>query len=152
MTSPVLLFKYNYLKLASVIKTPLPLWIKPINPSMDICVRVCVSTHTRIFKTICLVMASRAQSHLSHLLENKQDPSGIFAFIFTSLITHNVDLRIVIETVISQPTSAQETPKMSVLNDCLKNNFKQANNIHMQFSFPPTSFRRAGCASTVFTG
>lgn len=49
-------------------------------------------------------MASRAQSHLSHL-ENKQDPSGIFAFIFTSLIAHNVDLRIVIETLISQPTS-----------------------------------------------
>lgn len=118
MTSPVLLFKYNYLKLASVIKTPLPLWIKPINPSMDICVYVCVSTHTCIFKTICLIMASRAQSHLSHLLENKQDPSVIYAFVFTSLIAHNVDLRIAIETVISQPASGQDTPKMSVLSDC----------------------------------
>lgn len=97
-------------------------------------------------------MASRAQSHLSHLLENKQDPSGIFAFIFASLIAYDVDLRIAIETVISQPTSGQETPKMSVLSDCCKNYFKQANNIQMQFSFPLTSSRRAGHSSTIFTG
>ena len=71
---------------------------------------VYVSTHTYIFKTICLVIVSRAQSHLSHLLQNKQATSGIFAFIFTSLIRHDVDLRIVIETVISKPTSGQETP------------------------------------------
>lgn len=97
-------------------------------------------------------MESRAQSHLSHLLENKQDPSVIFAFVFTSLIAHNVDLRIAIETVISQPASGQDTPKMSVLSDCYKNHFKQTNNIHIWFSFPPIPSRRAGHASTVFTG
>lgn len=97
-------------------------------------------------------MASRAQSHLSHLLENKQDPSVIFAFVFTSLIAHNVDLRIVIETVISQPASGQDTAKMSVLSDCYKNHFKQANNIHIWFSFSPIPSRRAGHNSTVFTG
>lgn len=134
---PVLLFKYNYLKLASVIKTPLPLWIKPINPSMDIYVCVCVSTHTRIFKTICLIMASRAQSHLSHLLENKQDPSGIFAFIFTSLITHDVDLRIVIETVISQPLVRKLLRCQFSLTALKITSNKQTTSTCSFLSFPP---------------
>lgn len=95
-------------------------------------------------------MASRAQSHLSHLLENKQDP-GTFAFIFTCLISHNVDLGIVIETVISQPTSGQETPKMSVLSDCYESHFKKANNIHIWFPFPPTPSRQADPASRVWS-
>lgn len=69
-------------------------------------------------------MVSRAPIHLSHLLQNKQDTSGIFSFIFTSLITHYVNLWIVIETVISKTTSGQETSAMSVL--FFKSRIKQA--------------------------
>lgn len=44
-------------------------------------------------------MVSRAPSLLSHLLQKKQVTSGIFAFYFH--FPHDVDLRIVIERVIS---------------------------------------------------
>lgn len=88
-----------------------------------------VSTNTYIFKTVCVVMASRAQSRLSRLLQNKQDTSGIFAFIFTSLLSHDVDVSMVIKTVISKPTPGQASPKMSLLSGCFKNRIKQASDL-----------------------
>lgn len=87
-------------------------------------------------------MVRGAQNCLPHLLKNKQGTSGIFALIFTSLISHYVDLRIIIETVISEP--GQETPKMSVLSGCIRKGIKQANHLRTRFSFPPTTTRRAG--------
>lgn len=74
-------------------------------------------------------MASRAQSRLSRLLQNKQDTSGIFAFIFTSLLSHDVDVSMVIKTVISNPTPGQASPKMSLLSGCFKNRIKQASDL-----------------------
>lgn len=55
--------------------------------------------HVYNSKLIFLVMVSRAPSLLSHLLQKKQVTSGIFAFYFH--FPHDVDLRIVIERVIS---------------------------------------------------
>lgn len=94
-------------------------------------------------------MASRAQSRLSHLLQNKQDTSGILAFIFTSLISHDVDVSMVIKTVISKPTPGQASPKMSLLSGCFKNRIKQASDLR-EVSLPCPTTRRAGYASTAF--